>query len=104
MNKFRPELKVWLGLTFYPIEDTDVLNGFRQSLCGKLCPFMEAIRKTTKSGYIDERESIYDEIIYAARSNYINNQLSREWYNFVRNPLNETLDSEHDNLIATNLE
>ena len=90
-----------MGLTFYPIEDTAVLNRFRQ----RLCPFMKAIQKTTKSGYINgnERESICDEIIRTARSNQVNNQLSGEWYQFIRNPLNKTLDSEHDNLIANNL-
>ena len=99
---FDTELKVWMGLTFYPIEDTAVLNRFRQ----RLCPFMKAIQKTTKSGLFqsDEKESICDEIIRTARSNQVNNQLSREWCQFIRNPLNRTLDSEHDNLIATNLE
>ena len=91
-----------MGLTFYPIEDDDTLVQFRR----RLCPFMMAIRKTTKSDYMtdDEKESIYDEIIRTARSNEISNQLSREWYQFIRNPLNQTLDSEHDNLIATNIE
>ena len=91
-----------MGLTFYPIEDTATLEGFRQGLC----PFMKAIQKTTKSGFTstDEQESICDEIIRTARTNQINNQLSREWYHFIRHPLNQTLDSEHDNLIATNLE
>ena len=65
---------------------------------------MKAIQKTTKSGYIYEQEPICDEVIRTARSNQINNQLSREWYQFIQNPLNQTLDSEHDNLIATNLE
>ena len=89
-----------MGLTFYPIEDTAVLNRFRQGLC----PFMKAIQKTTKSRINYREESICDEIIRTAQSNQIKNQLSREWYHFIRNPLNQTLDSEHDNLIATNLE
>ena len=91
-----------MGLTFYPIEDTAVLNIFRQGLC----PFMKAIQKTTKSGVygIGESHSICDKIIRTARSNRINNQLSREWYQFVQNPLNSALDAEHSNLIATNLE
>ena len=50
----------------------------------------------------NEKESICDEIIGTARSNQINNQLSREWYQFIRHPLNQTLDSENNNLIATN--
>ena len=91
-----------MGLTFYPIEDEAILQRFRQ----RLCPFMKAIQKTTKSKGMDdvERESICEEIIGTARSNQINNQLSREWYQFIRQPLNRTIDSEHDNLIATNLE
>ena len=91
-----------MGLTFYPIEDTDVLNRFRQ----RLCPFMKAVQKTTESKGTPQPEicSICDEIIRTAQSNQIKNQLSREWYHFIRNPLNQTLDSEHYNLIATNLE
>ena len=91
-----------MGLTFYPIEDNAALDTFRQ----RLCPFMKAIQKTTKSGYMtsDDRELICDEIFRTARSNEINNQLSREWYNFVQNPLNRTLDCEHDSLIGVNLE
>ena len=89
-----------MGLTFYPIEDTAVLNRFRQGLC----PFMKAIQKTTKRITTLEKESTCDEIIRTARLNQINNQLSREWYHFIRNPLNQPLESEHENLIATNLE
>ena len=91
-----------MGLTFYPIEDVATLERLRQGLC----PFMKAIQKTTKTREINgnERNSICDEIIDTARSNQINNQLSRDWYQFIQNPLNRTLNSEHDNLIATNLE
>ena len=89
-----------MGLTFYPIEDTSVLNRLRQ----RLCPFMQAVQKTTTSKEIVSKESICDEIIRAARLNQINNQLSPEWYNFIRNPFNRTLDAEHDNLIAINFE
>ena len=90
-----------MGLTFYPIEDDAIRETFRQ----RLCPFMEAIQKTTKSDPIsyDEREEIFDEIIDAARANQITNQLSREWYQFIQHPSNETLDAEHGNLIAMNL-
>ena len=91
-----------MGLTFYPIENTAVLDCLRKHLC----PFMKAIQKTTKSGFItiDKRESILEEIIRTARSNQINNQLSSGWYHFIRNPKNRTLGSEYDNLVATNLE
>ena len=89
-----------MGLTFYPIENGVELLIFRD----RLCPFMKAIRKTTQNELAGQIESICDEIIETARSNQINNQLSREWYQFIQNPLNRTLDSEHDNLIATNLE
>ena len=91
-----------MGLTFYPIEDTAVLNRFRQGLC----PFMKAIQKTTGTERKSQIEigSVCDEIIRTARLNQINNRLSREWYHFIRNPSNRTLDSEHDDLIATNLE
>ena len=91
-----------MGLTFYPIEDKATLERFRRGLC----QFMMAIQKTTNTEGITEveRVSICDEIIRTARSNQINNQLSSEWYQFIQNPLNQTLDSEHDNLIAINLE
>ena len=91
-----------MGLTFYPIEDTATLEKFRQGLCS----FMKAIQKTTKNEEIsdDDIESICDEIIRTARLNQINNQLSLEWYNFIRNPFNRTLDAEHVNLIAINFE
>ena len=91
-----------MGLTFYPIENTAVLESLRR----RLCPFMKTIQKTTKSGSIGihDRESILAEIIYTARLNQTNNQLHREWYQFTQNSLNQTLGSEHDNLVATNLE
>ena len=92
-----------MGLTFYPIECDTTLQEFRQ----RLCPFMKAIQKAIKiydSSSYCERESIFDEIISAARSNQINNQLSRQWFNYIRAPFNRTLNDEHDNLIAINLE
>ena len=90
-----------MGLTFYPIEDDAFLETFRQ----RLCPFMKAIQKTTKSDPISyaEREKIFDEIVRSARANKITNQLSGEWYQFIHHPSNETLDAEHGNLIAMNL-
>ena len=71
-----------MGLTFYPIEDKATLDRFQQ----RLCPFMKAILKTTKTERRSkvERESICDKIIDTARSNQINNQLSREWYQFIQ--------------------
>ena len=51
-----------------------------------------------------KRKSILEEIIRTARSNQINKQLSSGWYHFIRNPVNRTLGSEYDNLVATNLE
>ena len=90
-----------MGLTFYPIECITTLQAFRQ----QLCPFMKAIQKTTKFNLdVHERVSICDEIISAARSNQINNQLSRQWFNYIRAPVNRTINDEHDNLIAANLE
>ena len=91
-----------MGLTFYPIENHAALELFRQ----RLCPFMKAIQKTTKSKFIGsaEEESVYDEVIRTAELNQINNQLSPEWFNYIRFPINRTLDKEHDNLIAANLE
>ena len=66
---------------------------------------MQAIQKTTKTQMDEsESESLFDEIVRAAELNQINNQLSREWFNYIRCPINQTLDKEHDNLIATNLE
>ena len=90
-----------MGLTFYPIENNAALQAFRR----QLCPFMKAIQKTTNNGIKrDEVESICNEIIATARLNQINNQLSRQWFDYIRTPLNRTLDQEHNNLIATNLE
>ena len=81
-----------MGLTFYPIEDTVILNRFRQ----QLCPFMKAIQKTTKTKISSsDKESICDEIIRTARSNQINNQLSRQWYHFIRHHCEPLLDSTH---------
>ena len=50
-----------MGLSFYPIEDNATLERFRQ----RLCPFLKAIQKTTKSGRMteDEKESICNEVI-----------------------------------------
>ena len=92
-----------MGLTFYPIEDTAVLNIFRQGLC----PFMKAIQKTTETYCRPDEvdvDAIFDEIIDTVERNQINNQLSREWYQFIRSPMNRTLESEHGILIDTNLE
>ena len=102
LSVFESKVKVWMGLTFYPIEDSTALEELRR----QLCPFMTAIQKTTESrlDVLGFKELICNEIIETARSNQINNQLSREWYHFIRNPLNLTLESEHKNLIATNLE
>ena len=92
-----------MGLTFYPIEDTTALEAFRQ----RLSPFMKAIQKTTTSEDFEaqeEIESIFDEIINTARSYNGEDQLSAEWYQYIRNTSNRTLGKEHDQLIAANLE
>ena len=88
-----------MGLTFYPIECNTTLQAFRQHLC----PFMKAIQKATNRNE-HEQKSVFDEIIRAARSNQINNQLSHQWFNYIRHPINQTINDEHDNLIAINLE
>ena len=91
-----------MGLTFYPIEDITILQMFRK----RLSPFMKAIQKTTISGYIGEdgRKSICDIVINAARSYNGDDQLSAEWYQYIRETSNQTLGKEHDKLIAANLE
>ena len=93
-----------MGLTFYPIEDNTVLQVFRQ----RLSPFMKAIQKTTTSNFSKvsrrDTESIFDEIINAARSYNGDDQLSAEWYQYIRDTSNRTLGQEHDKLIAANLE
>ena len=92
-----------MGLTFYPIEDITVLRIFRQ----RLSPFMKAIQKTTKTEWNlnkDERKSICDKVINAARSYNGDDQLSAEWYQYIRDTSNQTLGKEHDKLIAANLE
>ena len=98
------EFKVWMGLTFYPIENYAALEAFRQ----RLCPFMKAIQQTTKislgSFCSDELKAICNEVIRTAELNQIKNQLSGEWFSYIRFPMNQTLDREHDNLIASNLE
>ena len=47
---------------------------------------------------------VLDEIMRTARSGQISTQLSREWYQFIQAPINRTLDTEHENLVASNLE
>ena len=91
-----------MGLTFYPIEDTAVLRVFQQ----RLSPFMKAIQKTTTSeGFSqNERRSIFDKVINAARSYNGDDQLSVEWYQYIRDTSNKTLGKEHDKMIAANLE
>ena len=91
-----------MGLTFYPIEDNTVLQVFRE----RLSPFMKAIQKTTTSGgtSVNERKSICDEVINAARSYNVDDQLSVEWYQYIRDTSNKTLDKEHYKMIAANLE
>merc|ERR1712048_866606 len=72
MNK-----SVWMGLTFYPVEDVTVLQMFRQ----RLSHFMKAIQKTTTSEYIEshKRATTFDKVINAARSYNGEDQLSAEW-------------------------
>ena len=67
---------------------------------------MKAIQKTTTSEYVNEieRDSICDEVITAARSYNGDDQLSADWYRYIRQTSNQTLDKEHDKLIAANLE
>ena len=91
-----------MGLTFYPIENVKILQAFRQ----RLFPFMKAIQKTTKSGFIreKERESIFDKVINAARSYNGDDQLSADWYQYIQDTSNQTLGKEHDKMIAANLE
>ena len=98
-NIFESEYKVFLGFTFYPIEDQAILERFR----ARLCPFMKAIQKTTTSGIVINEHEIFDEIIRTAKSGQMTNQLSAEWYQFIQAPNNRTLDREHDNLVASNL-
>ena len=79
-----------MGLTFYPIENVTVLQVFRQ----RLSPFMRAVQKTTTSEYITEygrKESICDEVINAARPYNGDDQLSVEWYQYIRDTSNRTL-------------
>ena len=53
----------------------------------------------------DEFTQIYEEIMNAARSGQITNQLFAEWYQLIRVPgLNQEPDIEHEDLIAANLE
>ena len=95
-----------MGFTFYPIENDTVLREFRQ----RLSPFMMAIQKTTKSGRTSKSEikSICDEVINAARSynsgESTSDQLSADWYRYIQDTSNNTLEKEHDKLIAANLE
>ena len=64
---------------------------------------MKAIQKTTTTGMVNENQ-VFDEIMRTARSGQISTQLSREWYQFIQAPINRTLDTEHENLVASNLE
>ena len=49
------------------------------------------------------KNTTFDEIIRTAQSSQIENQLSSEWYQFIRAPMNLTLNMEHDDLVAANL-
>ena len=89
-----------MGLTFYPIEDNTALEIFRM----QLSPFMKAIQKTTTADINTDRESIFDEVINAARSYNGDDQLSAQWYQYIRDTSNKTLGEEHDKLVAANLE
>ena len=93
-----------MGLTYYPIEDVTILRTFRE----QMSPFMKAIQKTTRGIWyntiFNQSESIFDEIINAARSYNGDDQLSAEWYQYIRDTSNQTLGKEHDGLIAANLE
>ena len=64
---------------------------------------MKAIQKTTKSQYIDSPSDFFDEIMLTARSGQMTNQLSADWYQFIQAPINQTLNKEHGNLVASNL-
>ena len=91
-----------MGFTFYPIEDIKLLKVLRE----RLSLFMKAIQKTTTSDEIEEDEikSIFEEVINAARSYNGDDQLSAEWYQYIRNTSNLTLGMEHDQLIAANFD
>ena len=64
---------------------------------------MKAVQKTTTSDFNFNQDEIFAEIIRTAQSGQMTNQLSAEWYRFIRAPMNRTLDREHDNLVAANL-
>ena len=67
---------------------------------------MKAIQKTTYIEREDDDETIFDEIIRTAKSNQISQNLSTEWYQFIKQPTKQTvcqtLHEEHDNLVASN--
>ena len=48
---------------------------------------------------LKNKNAVFDEIIRTARSG----QLSTEWFQFIRAPINRTLDREYGNLVASNL-
>ena len=104
LDNFESEYKVFLGLTFYPIEGPAFLERFRR----RLCPFIKAIQGIPKCQAMNANP-VFDEIIRAARSQInrrsgqITKQLSAEWHQFIRTPMNQTLNREHDELVAANL-
>ena len=91
-----------MGLTFYPIEDITELEKFRRGLSS----FMKAVQKTTRSEDIplDEVISTCDKVITAAGSYNDQDELSRDWYHYIRDTSNQTIGEEHDKLIAASLE
>ena len=99
---FETGLKVWMGLTFYPIESINVLEEFRQ----RLSRFMNAIQQTTTTKIMvdHETESTFHEVMHFARSYNGNDQLSAKWYQYIADTSNNTLEKEHNELIAANLE
>ena len=94
--------KVWLALTFFPVEDDAELTRLR----ALLSPFMRNVRKCGEfnGGVLDntERERIANDIINTASSDVDQELIDRLGRVMIRAE-NGTINAEHDRLRAMNI-
>ena len=100
MNSENHFQKVWLALTFFPIEDGVELTRLR----AVLSPFMLNVRKFGEYNGIDgtERVRICDDIINTASSD-VDQELIDRLNRVMIRPDNEKINLEHDRLRAMNI-
>ena len=93
-----------MALVFYPIENGNSLDSFRE----RLNPFLVASSKALNHTSfflrnIDGTPSIADQIISTLPTSSNSLPIMSEFHSYFRSFENRTLTAEHDNLIAINL-